>query len=241
MKYVIYLRVSTNTQDVSSQRKSCLDYIQKRGGGEWVEYADINVSGSLRLEDREEMEKAIESLKPGDIFLVDHRDRLGRDPVWNVLSEKEINRKGAKVETVSMSFEGMDEGTAQLLKTMLDGFAKFELYLIGRRTRNKLKEIKSNGFRVGRVPYGYQLGEAIERSVMTPKGPDKKISFKITKNLTEWAILSEMEQRSQSGQSTREIARSLNTVGKLNRAGTPWSHVSIHKILKNAPTHRAVY
>jgi len=241
MKYIIYLRVSTIYQDVASQRKTCLDYIERKGGGQWVEFVDQDVKGSLRMEDRDEMLNAIDALEPGDVFLIDSRDRLGRDPVLNVLTEKEIQKRKATVECVSMNFEGMEPATVELMKTMMDGFAKFELYLIGRRTRNKLREMKSNGFRIGRVPYGYSLGEAIERVVITPKGPQKKVSHKITQNPTEYPILERMERALQQGESQRAIAERLNRDGIMNREGNPWSHVSIHKILKNAPSHRAVY
>lgn len=241
MKYVIYLRVSTIYQDVASQRKMCLDYIDRKGGGEWVEFVDQDVKGSLRMEDRDQMLNAIDALKPGDVFLIDSRDRLGRDPVLNVLTEKEIQKRKASLECVALNFDGMEPATVELMKTIMDGFSKFELYLIGRRTRNKLREMKASGFRTGRIPYGYTLGEAIERTVITPKGPQKKVTHKITQNPTEYQILEKMERASREGETVRAIAARLNRDGIMNREGNPWSHVSIHKILKNAPSHRAVY
>lgn len=241
MKYILYLRVSTDSQEVGAQRKSCLEYIEKKGGGHHIEFIDQAVKGSLRMEDRDEMLKAIESIEPGDVFLIDARDRLGRDPVLNVLTEKEIQKRKGTLECVSLNFEGMEAGTVELMKTILDGFAKFELYLIGRRTKNKLRELKSSGFRIGRVPYGYSLGDPIERTIMTSKGPEKKISYKLTQNPDEYQILEKMKTDVDLGKSLRDIAVNLNRDGKLNREGNPWSHVSIHKILKNADSHKQAY
>jgi len=241
MKYIIYLRVSTIYQDVAAQRKNCLDYIASKGGGEWIEFADMNVRGSLRIEERDEMLNAIDALQPGDVFLIDSRDRLGRDPVVNVLTEKEIQKRKATLACVSMNFDGMEPATVELMKTMIDGFAKFELYLIGRRTRNKLREIKSNGFRTGRVPYGYCLGEAVTRTIITPKGPQLKTSHRLAKNEAEQQILERMQQWASEGVTRRAIAQRLQMDGIYNREGKPFSHVSIHKILVNAPTHVGVY
>lgn len=241
MKYVVYLRVSTDRQDLQAQRSLCMGYIQANGGGEHVEYIDEDVSGSLKMEDRDNMFDAIESLKPGDVFLIDTRDRLGRDTFFNIVTSRKIVEKGAKLTYVSQNMSGMDAGSIKLMETILDAFAEFELYQIGMRTRKRLKEIKKSGFRVGRVPYGYKLGQAVEHTVMTSKGEEKKISYKITKDLTESQILDEMKKLNESGESVRGIAERLNKAGKTTRAGGLWSHVSIHKILKNADSHKRAY
>ena len=241
MKYVVYLRVSTQYQDVLSQRKMCMDYLQARGSPCFVEFVDQGVSGSLRHEDREQMDDAMNALKRGDIFLVSNRDRLGRDMLWNLMIEREIQKRGATLECVNMQMEGMDEGSQAMFKGFMDNFAQYELFLTRKRTRAKLQQMKSQGFRVGYIPYGYELGEIVETTVNTSGGLQKKLSHKIRPNSGEQQILAKMLLMDQQGVPLREIAHRLNGENIRNRVGSAWSHVSIHKILKNAPSHRAVY
>lgn len=241
MKYVVYLRVSTDRQDIDAQRSQCRKYIERMGGGNSHEFIDIDVSGSLRMEDREQMMLAIDSLEKGDIFLVDVRDRLGRNVYLNIVTSRKIHEKGATIACASQDMSHLDPGMMKLMETVLDAFSEFELYQIGMRTSKKLKEIKNQGFRTGHIPYGYQLGEAVERMVMTNKGLQKKVSHRITNEPYEQEILKKMEDLSSGGLDLRSIEQTLRKDGITGRSGKPFSHVSIHKILKNAQGHRMAY
>lgn len=230
MKYVIYLRVSTEEQSISglgieSQRKICREYVDRNGGGNFIEFKDEGVSGSLRMEDRNEMFEGIKSLQRGDIFLVARRDRLGRNVYQNIVAERKIVENKGTLISATQDLGDLDPGMRKLMDHMLDAFAEFELYEIGRRTRSALQIKKSQGFRIGRIPYGYKLGN------------DKKV---IADDI-EQSILNEMIALSSRGIPTRKIAMKLNVEAKRNRNGSDWSHVSIHKILRNALGHRMAY
>jgi DNA invertase Pin-like site-specific DNA recombinase len=241
MKYVIYLRVSTEYQDVEAQRKMCKDYLAQKPPSQVLEFQEIDVSGDIAIDKRLGLGRALTSLSRGDKLLVSSRDRLGRDPILNMMIEMEISKRGATLECVNLNLDGFNKGTAELMKTILDGFAKFEKFMIGFRTKNKLAQIKDSGFRTGRVPYGYQLGQAFSRTVITPKGEQEKVSYKLVKNEAEYAILCKMEEWALRLVPRREIAERLRRENIKNREGKPFSHVSIHKILTNAPSHRQAY
>jgi site-specific DNA recombinase len=241
MKYVVYLRVSTEYQDVESQRKMCRDYLASKPHSEVLEFEEIDISGDVAIDKRLGLGRALTALNRGDKLLVSSRDRLGRDPILNMMIEMEISKRGANLECVNLNLDGFNKGTADLMKTILDGFAKFEKFMIGFRTKNKLAQIKDSGFRTGRVPYGYQLGEAVCRTVITPKGEQLKVSHKLIKNEKEFEILGKMEEWARHYVPRREIAERLRRENISNREGKPFSHVSIHKILTNAPAHREAY
>lgn len=229
MKYVIYTRVSTEDQAKSglgldAQRNACLQYIERNGGGEWLEFCDEAVSGALRMEDREELTNALAALEKGDILLIARRDRLGRDVIHNAIIEREIIKKKAKIISVSQDNEFMDAGMSQLMKTVLDAFAQYERYEIRRRTKLALHEKKKQGKRVGYIPYGYRLRD----ETYLERNPDEQI---IVEKMVKWKDL---------GHSLREIAEHLNQEGNLNREKGEWSHVSIYKILKNRSRHTSV-
>jgi DNA invertase Pin-like site-specific DNA recombinase len=218
MKYIIYLRVSTDDQDVQAQRAACLEYIKRNGGGEHLEFCDQAVSGTLRMEEREQMMNAINALTKGDIFLVARRDRLGRDVIHNAIIEAEIKKKKCKLVTVTQDDSNMDAGMAQMMRTLVDAFAQYERYLISQRTKARLQEKKKVGQRVGRVPYGYRL---------LPDG------IHIAPCPKEQATLAMLHEWQQAGLSYRDIEKMAEENGLLNREGKKWLHRNIYGVLHN--------
>ena len=61
MKYVIYLRVSTDQQGlgIEAQRDMCQKYISKSHEGSYVEFVDDGFSGALELDKRPGLLSAI--------------------------------------------------------------------------------------------------------------------------------------------------------------------------------------
>lgn len=225
--YIIYLRVSTEEQKRSglgleAQEKYCMDYISKYPG-EYAIYKDEAVSGGLKLEDREGLNAAIEALKPGDVFLVSSRDRLGRDVVQNAIAEREIEKKKCKLVTCNQDDSNMDEGIARLMKTMIDAFAQYERYQISKRTKAALARKKAKGERIGHVPYGFRLDD----------------NKNLVVNEDEAATLKRMYQlRTGECLPFREIAHVLNSEGYRNRSTSkrlspPWNHGSTSRVWSN--------
>ena len=69
-----------------------------------------------------------------------------------------------KVALISVA-ESLDTGSAagRLVITIMGAVSQWEREAIGERTRDALQHKRSNGERVGNIPYGYQLAEGFLR------------------------------------------------------------------------------
>lgn len=223
VRYVIYIRVSTEEQKKSglgleAQQKYCFDYAERNGPYEYIMFKDEAVSSGLRIEDREGLNQAIDSLRQGDIFLISQRDRIGRSVVENAILEREIEKKGAKLITVNQDDSNMDAGIATLMKTMMDAFSQYERYIISKRTKAALAAKKARGERIGRVPYGFMLDE----------------NKRVIVNNSEYIILKQMyHYRKREHLPFRSIANRLNAAGYRNRDGGLFTHGSTNRLFSN--------
>lgn len=221
MKYVIYLRVSTDQQTESglgleAQREICKKYAKENGNQQTLEFIDEGLSGALSMEKRPNLLKAIDSLNEGDIILIAKRDRLGRDIIVNAMIESAIARKKAKLVSASGDFRSDDQPTSILMRRMMDAFSEYERLIIGERTKNALQAKKNRGERVGYIPYGFRLHED---------------GIHLEQHPNEQDILSKIKEGREFGLSLRKIAQDLNEMGFPNRLG-PWNHVSVKRVMK---------
>jgi DNA invertase Pin-like site-specific DNA recombinase len=223
MKYVIYLRVSTDQQvnsglGLEAQRQMCLSYIHKTGTAQSVlEYMDEGFSGSLALDKRPALLESISQLEKGDILLIAKRDRIGRDPIVNAMIERAIDRKKARLVSASGDVNDSNDPSSILMKRMVDAFAEYERLIIGARTKAALQVKKKKGERIGHVPYGYRLSTD---NVHIEEDKDEQYTLKL------------MRQLQQDGLSLRDIANELNFFNVHNREG-PWNHVAITRVINN--------
>lgn len=220
MKYVIYVRVSTGEQreghSLDAQKEICLAHVP---AGSHFEVIMDSSSGGKNLEKRTELNKALTMLEKGDVLLVYKMDRLVRDYIQYGHLMYTIQAKKATVIAV------MEKDQDRTMKGFTAIISDLERQRIKDNTRNALQARKRAGFRVGRIPYGYRLGEA----------------KKVIANDQEQFVLITMEKLLREGVCLRKIEECLRKDGIYNREGKPFSHVSIHKILQNAQSHRLAY
>jgi len=221
MKYIIYLRVSTEQQSQSglgleAQRQMCLSYISKAGTPQSVlEYMDEGFSGSLELDKRPALLESISQLEKGDILLIAKRDRIGRDPIVNAMIERAVERKKARLISASGDVKDDNDPSSILMKRMVDAFAEYERLIIGARTKAALQVKKRKGQRVGHVPYGYRLSTD---------------NVHLELDDTEQKTLSDICEMLRNGIPLRKMAENLNEKENFNRNGKPWNHVSISRV-----------
>jgi len=223
MKYVIYLRVSTNQQvdsglGIQSQREICHRYIEKKDDNEILEFVDEGFSGSLTLAKRPALMNAIACLEKGDSLVIAKRDRIGRDVIVNAMIDSAIKRKKANLISASGDVSDNDDAGSVLMKRMVDAFSEYERLIIGARTKAALQVKISRYERSGRIPYGYQLCTD---------------GIHIEPNQHEQNILHEMHMMRNNKMSTRKIANALNEKSQINRNGNPWNHASLHRVINN--------
>lgn len=135
-----YARVSTADQSLDLQ----LDALQADGCDRiYTEQA----SGAK--DDRVELQRAIDSLRIGDVFVVYKLDRLARSTLKLISTLDEIKTRG--VEFVSLS-DKIDTTTAagKALFGVLAVFAEFERNVIVERTKAGLAASRARGRKGGR-------------------------------------------------------------------------------------------
>ncbi len=135
-----YARVSTADQSLDLQ----LDALQK-AGCERI-YTE-KLSGAK--DDRPELARALDILRPGDVFVVYKLDRLARST--KKLIEVAEQLKGLEVEFVSIK-DNIDTSTptGKLMFGMLAVLAEFERDIIRERTMAGLEAARARGRKGGR-------------------------------------------------------------------------------------------
>lgn len=222
MKFVIYLRVSTDQQVLSGlgiegQRQICLSYVSKFSPCSVLEYLDDGFSGALELEKRPALLTAISVLEKDDVLLISKRDRIGRDPIINAMIERAVERKKAKLISASGDVNDSSDPSSILMRRMVDAFAEYERLIIGARTKVALQVKKKKNERVGYVPYGYKLCTD---------------NIHIEQDENEQEVLTKIREGREFGLSFREIAKDFNEMSLFNRTGKPWNHVAIRRVMK---------
>lgn len=223
MKYVIYLRVSTDQQAQSglgleAQRQMCLSYISKTGAPQSVlEFMDEGYCGALEIDKRPGLLESISQLDKGDILLIAKRDRIGRDPIINAMIERAVERKKARLISASGDVRDDNDPSSILMRRMVDAFAEYERLIIGARTKAALQVKKRNGERIGYIPFGYKL--SIDNVHLEPDEREQE-------------ILKQIHSSREECSSLRDIADDLNARQQYNRKGNSWNHVSISRVMK---------
>ena len=218
MKYVIYLRVSTDQQGlgIEAQRHMCLKYISKTGESNVLEFVDDGFSGALELDKRPGLLQAISELEKDDILLISNRDRIGRDPIVNAMIERAVERKKARLVSASGDTRDDRDPASILMRRMVDAFAEYERLIIGARTKAALQVKKKKNERVGHIPFGFKLCED---------------GIHLEEDVIEQEVMSHLKTLRNERLSFRKIAHQMNVRRLLNRGESKWNHVSIHRIM----------
>ncbi|WP_043631212.1 recombinase family protein [Chromobacterium haemolyticum] len=142
---IAYLRVSTDEQDTSAQRKTIEDrYKIERF------YSDDGVSGAVKAMQRPEFKACFDYVREGDTLVVAAIDRLGRDTIDVLSTVEALQAKGVTV--VSMR-EGFDLSTpiGKAMLAMLAAVAELERGNIKARQMAGIERAKAEGKALGRV------------------------------------------------------------------------------------------
>lgn len=140
MELVGYARVSTREQDLGLQ----LERLEKYG---CTKVFTEKQSGAKS--DREELQKALEYLRPGDKLVVYKIDRLARSTFDLHKIVRELSDRDISIVFIK---EQIDFSTpaGKLMFTMLGAIAEFERDLINERTAEGRERAKSQGKHMGR-------------------------------------------------------------------------------------------
>lgn len=227
MKYVIYTRISINAdEDALShemQMKECLKLV---GDKEFVVFHESGVSGDICLTKRPILEKAIESVKKGDVFIVWKMDRLTREIFKFGSIVTQLTKKGGSILSVSEPNYFEDNHSNKIILVFSQLAAESELQNIRKRTKTALKVLKEKGKRVGYIPYGFTVDQ--DNNIIVCPEEQKTLDLMADLYFNERMTY-------------REVEDYLCKNSILNREGRQWSRCAIHRNLAHYKEHRSFY
>src|SRR5260370_17984846 len=133
-----YGRVSTSEQDTAAQVSAL------NGSGCEIIFTENKSGGKAGRWDRPELHKALDSLGPGDTFVVWKLDRLSRSlsDLMHLLAQ--IKNAGATFESLTEHIE-TKSAAGELMMNMLACFAQFERQMIKGRTNLRIARARAGG------------------------------------------------------------------------------------------------
>ena len=207
MKAIGYVRVSTEEQarggiSIDAQSASINAYCTLRGLELTEVVVDAGVSAGKPLATREGGQRLLDVVRRKDAqAVVAHKlDRIFRDAGDCLTVTQEWDHTGVSLHLIDLGGQAIDTATAmgRFFLTVMAGAAEMERNLVSERTKAAMAFKRSNGERVGAVPYGYRLD-------------DDGVS--LVEEKTEQAVITEARRLRSAGLSLRAVAGELARKG----------------------------
>jgi len=221
MNAIIYCRFSprpnaTECDSNDKQRERCIAHCEKADFWARQSHEDRAVSGSKLL--RPGLSAAIDSIIPGDVFVVDSSDRLARDLLVYLTIVGQITEKGARIEfadgTPSPSDASPEE---ECFSNIMAVIAHYQRRGFARRTKNGLKKKKDRGEWLGKAPIGWQYNKETKQ---------------LEENATETEAIRRILYLYRQGNTSSDALAEIMSEGAKKLRGKPWSARTIRKLLK---------
>jgi DNA invertase Pin-like site-specific DNA recombinase len=150
-KVFAYLRVSTDKQELASQKVGIVDYTRACGlrVDEWFEE---KVSGAVDASKRDLGLKLIPKLQSGDALIIPELSRLGRSTVDVLSTLKQLTERQVKVYVVKGGFQLDGSMNSKILSTVLSLAGDIERELIRARSMEGQARARAAGKHIGRPP-----------------------------------------------------------------------------------------
>jgi len=214
---VVLLRVSTKNQAESetgmmSQENACLDYAEKNGLEVVEIIRELGVSGGASIDKREGLIRALSLLETGGTLLVAKYDRLSRSFLNQMLIERAVEAKKAKIVAVDNENAAANDPSSVLLRRLLSAVAEHEREMIRGRVTQAHKARRRAGLVCGHPPYGFDRGENDE----LVENPEEQAI---------WCFVEELRRTPLGNKKQhpwRAVAEKLNEQGYKNRSGGEW-------------------
>ncbi|MFB7498493.1 recombinase family protein [Streptomyces sp. NPDC056161] len=229
-----YLRVSTEEQThgygVARQNSKTTRYITLKGWKHVDTYTDEGVSGSLEAAERGGLKRlmadAQKEPRPFDIVVVPDGRAIGRKgrAFWRwVWALEDI---GVFVAVVSDDYDNTTSDGRKKMRRDAD-YAETEWETIRDRTQGGLQEkaeLVEAAHIGGRPPFGYRI-----------EGKGTTGSYLVVNEAEAALIRYVYDLVVTDGLNLFRVATRLNSEGKLNRSGNPWTYVNLRDRILSAP------
>lgn len=222
MKAYGYVRVSTSSQadngvSLDAQEEKIKAWCIANGYRLDTVFSDRGMSAK-RADNRPQLQKAISAVcqSRNGCLVVYSLSRLARSTKDAIGIAERLEKAGA--DLVSLS-ERIDTTSAagKMMFRLLAVLAEFERDLVSERTKSAMQHKKSNGQRVGTVPYGFDLAND---------------GSTLVENESEQKVLADILDMRRSGQTLVQIADALTERNIPTKTGKArWSHAVIARIL----------
>ncbi|MFK0573093.1 recombinase family protein [Endozoicomonas sp.] len=148
MTTYVYLRVSTDLQDVQNQRHGVLEYANQRGLSP-LKFIEDNVTGKKPWRERA-LGQILENASEGDTLIVSEVSRLARSTlqVLEILQHCTESKINLHIAKNSMIFDNSLQ--SRITATVLGMAAEIEREFISSRTKEALAARKAAGVQLGR-------------------------------------------------------------------------------------------
>ena len=150
MKTLAYLRVSTDKQDLDSQRLEILDHARK----ERIRIDDFMLveSSSGRSDKHRRIDELLGRMNPGDGLIVSELSRLGRSLGQIIRLVDELIKRKVSFTSVkeNIHIHGEQDIQTKVMVAMFGLFAEIERDLISQRTKQGLAAAREKGKLLGR-------------------------------------------------------------------------------------------
>ncbi len=158
--------------------------------------------------------------RKADAVIMLKLDRMFRNAGDCLTTVEKWERSGVALHVVDLGGNAIDTTSAagRFMLVVLAGAAEMERNLTRERTKSALAVKKSNGQRVGTVPFGFDL--ASDGVTLAP-------------NEAEQAVIADIRTRRSKGMTLEAIAKTLTTRDIPTKTGksTRWTHQAIARII----------
>ncbi|MDA9189510.1 recombinase family protein [bacterium] len=144
----IYLRVSTDKQDLSMQRSELETYCRARGWDSFNFYEDIGTGTNTQREGLKALMRDARARKI-NVILIWKLDRLARSLKDLVNTMNELDEIGVMLISIKDQID-MTTATGRLMTHLIGAFAQFEADLIRSRVKAGIENAKRKGKTLGR-------------------------------------------------------------------------------------------
>jgi DNA invertase Pin-like site-specific DNA recombinase len=150
MRTVAYVRISTGSQDLNSQRLAILDYAHRQGLTVDT-FVEIHAS-SRRPPGARGLDTVLEQVRPGDLILVSELSRLGRSVGQIIQLVDRLIKEHVRLVAIKehIQLNGIQDLQTKVMVTLLSLFAEIERDLIAERTKEGLAAARAKGRLPGR-------------------------------------------------------------------------------------------
>ena len=227
MRAIGYRRCSTHEQadsglglDVQSERIRA--YCTLKGSALLDIITDAGVSGGKPLASREGGQRLLDAIRQrkADAVVMLKLDRMFRNAGDCLNTVEKWERSGVALHVVDLGGNAIDTTSAagRFMLVVLAGAAEMERNLTRERTRSALAVKKSNGQRVGTLPYGHDLSN--DGVTLIP-------------NESEQTVIDDIRAMRARGMKLKQIADDLTSREVPTKTGrsTRWTHQSVARIL----------